>query len=266
VFSGSPSELGLSPGGFTTGNILVKDLQSGAIQIVDTDATGALSNNIASDPVISADGRYVAFVSDDSKLTAGDTNQKNDIFRKDLQTGAIVRVSTNAAGAQADGGSEYPQISADGRFVVFSSLASNLVAGDSNNYNDIFYKDMQTGAIQLVTVTASGLQDNAASARPSISADGRYVAFYSQSKAFSPNEDLSKAPVNVFIKDMQSGELKRASAFPLDADGFYQSSIGQVTADGNYVLLQSDYDPSSNYNPLRGSEQIYRVVNPFKSP
>jgi Tol biopolymer transport system component/uncharacterized protein YjdB len=263
VFEGPTSELGLG----LRGGILVKDMQNGTVRIVDTNAEGTASNGIAYAPVISADGRYVVFISSGSDLVVGDTNKLYDVFRKDLQTGSIMLVPTSATGIQANASLGYdgqPQISADGRFVVFVSAASNLVTSDTNGYEDIFYKDMQTGEIQLVTVTANGIQDNVACARPSISADGRYVAFYSQSRVFIPSGDPNQNPINIFVKNMQTGELKLASSFPSDADGYYSSSVGQITADGKYVLVQTSYYiPFSGYDPEYGSRQILRVPNPF---
>ena len=97
----------------------MRDLQTGAITRVSTGANGDEGNSQSYEPSISADGRYVAFVSDASDLVPGDTNGTTDVFVRDLQTGAIARVSTRANGEQGNGSCVDPQISADGRYVTF---------------------------------------------------------------------------------------------------------------------------------------------------
>jgi Tol biopolymer transport system component len=134
----------------------------------------------------SADGRYVVFESDASNLVAGDSNGAYDVFVKDLQSGAIQRVSTDAAGAQGNGHSTNARFSADGRYVVFKAIPSNLVAGDSNSASDVFVKDLQSGAIQRVSSDAAGAQGNGGSSNAQFSADGRYVVFESAPTTWWP--------------------------------------------------------------------------------
>src|SRR5207237_7007630 len=106
-------------------------------------------------PAISADGRFVAFASV-SNVVVGDTNNAFDVFVRDRQTGTTERVSEDSAGGQANFGSISPAISADGRFVAFASLASNLVAGDTNDDFDVFVRDRETGATGRVAVDSTG--------------------------------------------------------------------------------------------------------------
>ena len=155
------------------------DLLTGEVVRVSTSATGGQADSNSYQPQISADGRYVVFLSDATNLVAGDTNVRSDIFRKDLVTGEIVRVSTSASSGQANNDSYRPQISADGRYVVFTSDASDLVAGDTNVRSDIFRKDLQTGEIIRVSTSATGAQASGYSDYAQISADGRYVVFES---------------------------------------------------------------------------------------
>ena len=122
------------------------------------------SNDSSGSAQFSADGRYVLFESKASNLVAGDTNDAVDVFIKDLQSGAIQRVSTDAAGVQGNGASSSAQFSADGRHVLFESLASNLVAGDSNGANDIFVKD----GIKQAAILYVGIANELASARSQI--------------------------------------------------------------------------------------------------
>src|SRR5262249_32007494 len=130
-------------------------------------------------PSVSADGRYVAFHSDATNLVFGDTNGCTDVFVYDRQTGATARVSVASDGAQGNAGSVDPSVSGDGRFVAFHSAASNLVPGDTNGVTDVFVYDRQTGATARVSVASDGTQGNASSLEPSVSGDGRFVAFYS---------------------------------------------------------------------------------------
>jgi Tol biopolymer transport system component len=144
------------------------------------DSSGAEVNAVSCWPDISVDGRYVAFVSLATNLVAGDTNGKADVFVHDRQTKATERVSIDSAGLEGnDDSSGPPTISADGRFVVFASLASNLVAGDTNGTWDIFVRDRQSQTTQRVSVDSAGLQSNGNCFHPSISADGQTVGFLS---------------------------------------------------------------------------------------
>ena len=154
-------------------------------------ANGESANVVGFDPslgvtysadtiAISADGRYVAFSSRATNLAPGDTNGVVDVFVRDLQAGTTERVSVSSTGAQGDGDSGVEHvstagrpvaISGDGRYVAFSSFASNLVAGDTNGVEDVFVHDRLTGATERVT-TGDG-----ASHDPSLSGDGRFVAY-----------------------------------------------------------------------------------------
>jgi Tol biopolymer transport system component len=121
----------------------VRDRQTGKTELVSVSTSGAQANGYSSYPTISADGRFVAFVSFASNLVPGDTNGKNDVFVRDRQSGKTERVNVSASGAQANNSSTYPAISADGRFVAFESRATNLVPGDTNGRFDVFVAERQ---------------------------------------------------------------------------------------------------------------------------
>ena len=160
-------------------NVFVHDRWTGATTLVSVAIDGSESSGHSEEVSISADGRYVAFRSWASNLVNGDTNNLPDIFVRDLQTNQTTRVSVASDGTQANNFSFNPSISADGRYVAFTSWANNLVSGDTNGGRDIFVHDRQTGATTRVSVATGGGQAAADSQRPSISADGRYVAFES---------------------------------------------------------------------------------------
>jgi Ca2+-binding RTX toxin-like protein/Tol biopolymer transport system component len=183
---------------------------------------------------ISSNGQFVAFFSNASNLVDGDTNGTSDVFVRDLLTGTTIRASTSSAGEQANERSLFPSISADGRYVVFESDASNLVSGDTNNFADVFVKDLQTGTITRVSTSSLGEQANNYSfgGNPSISNDGRYVLFGSLASNLVPG-DLGSSS-DVFRKDLQTGLIERVSSGLGDSSGGVMSSDGRYVAFANY--------------------------------
>jgi hypothetical protein len=136
-------------------------------QRVSVSSTGAQANDSSSTPAISANGRYVAFVSNATNLVGNDTNGVRDIFVHDLVTGKTKRVSVGIHG-QANGPSQLPAITSDGRCIAFASSASNLVPGDTNNATDIFVRDTVAKTTTRVSVASDGTQANGNSSDPSI--------------------------------------------------------------------------------------------------
>lgn len=172
-------------------DIFVHDLQTRQTTIVSVASDSTQANAGSRNPVISADGRYVAFASDASNLVANDTNGSRDIFVHDRQTQQTTRVSVVSDGGQSSGGtstSPLVSISSNGRYVAFSSPATNLVPDDTNGLNDVFVHDRQTGQTTRISVASDGTQANGDSVDPSISADGRYVAFDSGASNLAPND------------------------------------------------------------------------------
>ncbi|HUP78051.1 MAG TPA: hypothetical protein VM260_05755, partial [Pirellula sp.] len=221
----------------STQDIFVRDLSSGAVTRVSTDAASVQSNGTSSQPHISDDGKWVVFRSDASNLVAGDTNNRMDIFVKDLSTGAIARVSTDSASVQGNNDSSDPDISADGKFVAFTSLATNLVAGDTNNSNDIFVKDLTTGVTSRVSTNASSLQGSGGSFAPSISADGKLVAFHSNASDLVASD--TNFTTDVFVKNRTTGATTRVSTSSATAQGNNFSFGANISADGKMVAYYS---------------------------
>jgi Tol biopolymer transport system component len=198
-------------------DIFVHDTVKGTTQRVSVAGGGAqASGGDSTQPVISADGRYVAFASEATNLVPGDTNGFTDIFVHDRVEGTNQRVNIATGGAQAVGGhSFYPSITADGRYVAFVSDATNLVSKDTNNSWDIFVHDRQTGTTSRASVASGGAQADAGSARPSISADGRYIAFESGAMNLVPDD--SNDVVDVFLHDREVNKTTRVSVLTGDA-------------------------------------------------
>jgi Tol biopolymer transport system component len=221
-----------------TQDIFIKDLSTNSITRVSTTADGTQGNNHSYSPSISDDGRYVVFQSYDSNLVSGDTNGSFDVFIKDLSTNSITRVSTAADGTQGNGYSVYAAISADGRYVVFTSNANNLVTGDTNGTQDIFVKDLSTNSITHVSTAADGTQANNQSLHAAISADGRYVVFLSGASNLVSGD--TNGAYNVFIKDLSTNSITRISTV---ADGVLPNDSVDVrpgiSADGRSVVFVS---------------------------
>ncbi|MEW6744329.1 MAG: calcium-binding protein [Planctomycetota bacterium] len=190
---------------------------------------------------ISGDGRFVAFESGATNLVPGDTNGRADVFVHDRLTGETSRVSVASDGREANGSSSIPCISVDGRHVAFDSYATNLVVGDTNGFIDVFVHDRLTGVTTRVSVDSSGGEANQLSGRPSISADGRYVAFMSLASNLVPGDANHRS--DVFVHDRETGETTRVS---VSSDGTEGDQGGGhppyswISADGRYVAFASD--------------------------
>jgi Tol biopolymer transport system component len=230
------------------GDIFVRDRQTSVTTRVSVNSSGNQANGESSDYelAISGEGRYVAFPSEATNLVSGDTNDAGDIFVHDRQTGQTRRVSIDSSGAQADGGSAEVDISEDGRYVAFSSGATNLIAGDTNGKKDIFVYDLQTGGITLVSVNTSGEQADGGGGSPAISGDGRYVVFLSDSGNLDPRADEYRGKELVYVHDRQIGQTTLASVSSegviLTVGLFDQPTISR---DGRYVAF-SFYDKGDN--------------------
>ena len=172
----------------TAPDVFVRDRQLGQTELVSVNSAGVQGNGPSNSAVISADGSHVAFWSNATNLVANDTNFSPDIFVHDRGTGQTERASVASDGTEANGGSEKPAISADGRYVVFYSGASNLVTGDSNGLLDIFWHDMQTGKTERASVATNGAQANGQNLAPSISGDGLSVVFVSAARNLSGDD------------------------------------------------------------------------------
>ncbi|MGE0360320.1 MAG: BACON domain-containing carbohydrate-binding protein [Vicinamibacterales bacterium] len=245
-------------------DVFVRDLQTATTTRVSVGLGGAQASG--SGPTISADGRWVAFVSGAANLVAGDTNGWPDVFVHDRQTGTTTRASVGPGGAQADRGGSLATISADGRWVVFESSATNLVAGDTNGQGDVFVHDRQTGTTTRASVGVGGEQSNGDSRFSVISGDGRWVAFFSNSSNLVPND---WDDYNAFVHDRQTGTTTRLGfGFPvISADGRWvgvgagvydqqtgtwasagfvpgtwpvgESNVSAISADGRWVAFTS---------------------------
>ncbi|HVH32815.1 MAG TPA: hypothetical protein VM847_01735, partial [Tahibacter sp.] len=216
-------------------DVYVKDLVSGALDLVSSNDAGQPGDNHSQFPALSLDGRYVAYTSTAGNLVAGvpGNSLTNRVFVKDRLTRLSSLASAAANGTPANGTCVYPAISADGRYVAFQSASGNLPSSGSTA-DRVFVKDMTSGAIELVA-QGSGY---GASLTPVLSADGRYVAF---------QVAVNTAPghVAVFVKDRQTGTMVDQHVTPGGAPALEEQVAGEprlwpsISADGRFVAFQS---------------------------
>ena len=195
------------------------------------------ANDVSVYPSVSSLGLYVAFASPATNLVPDDSNLTYDIFVQNTTTGAIERVSVSSLGAEADGSSYYPAISSDGRYVAFYSSATNLVAGDANGTDDIFVYDRTLDTIERVSVSSLGVEGEYGSALPSISSDGRYVAFYSEASSLVPEDTGPTADIFVYDRTLDTIERVSVSSLGVEANDYSQSPT--ISADGRYIAFES---------------------------
>ncbi|NJM99478.1 MAG: hypothetical protein HC800_22150 [Phormidesmis sp. RL_2_1] len=195
------------------------------------------SHQDSENPGISANGRYVVFVADADSLVNGDNNGKRDIFVYDRDTDTTERISISSSGFESNNNADSPSISSNGRFITFQSSASNLVEGDTNQRNDIFVYDRETHQVERISVSNSGAQSNGDSYPPSISGDGRYVAFQSAASNLIDNDTNNESDIFVYDRDENSIERVSVSSSGTEANGV--SSTPHLSADGRYVTFSA---------------------------
>lgn len=230
----------------SSSDIFVRLTNQGVTEIVSIGLSGNPANGHSVMPSISSDGRYVAFLSNASNLVDGDTNNVGDIFVYDRQLGTTERVSVSTSGGQMTHplGSSDPRISSDGRYVLFSSQDSSLVAEDTNGFRDVFLRDRVLGTTERVSVGNARLQTNGPSDLSSISADGRFVAFASGADNLAPGD--SNSGTDIFVRDRVAGITQIVSVGTTGNFGNYSSTSPRISADGRYVVFES---PSTNLVP-----------------
>ena len=232
----------LLPAGVDTngaGDVFVRDLALGTTARVSVATGGAETSGGAGLPAINDDGRYVAFSSTAANLVAGDTNAQLDVFVHDRNTTTTTRVSVATGGGEGNSASWRQQISADGRYVTFDSLATNLVPGDTNGANDVFVHDRTTGVTERVSLNSSEQQAGAGcwSAWPSISDDGRFVAFRSSPCAWGlPSVTVGS---NIWLRDRTNGTTQIIAGGNSGGSPFFHDSPA-VSGDGRFVLFTSN--------------------------
>jgi Tol biopolymer transport system component len=219
-------------------DVFVHDRLTGMNELVSKGVTGAGGNDDSSGASISADGRFVAFISGATNLVPGDMNGDNDIFVFDRQVGTLERVNLSSTGQSGDGNCwDAPSISADGRFVLFMTDSSNLVPGRFDDSYKVLVRDRDLGTTERVSVSISGAAANLDAYGSSISADGRFVTFDTFAYNLVPGD--TNGNKDVFIRDRQNRWTNIISLESTQNQSNDDSSGSLISANGQFVVFVS---------------------------
>lgn len=229
----------LVPGVTTVRHVFLADRPTNTLGAVDVGPTG-LADRASLRCRISGDGRFVAFETGATNLIGNDTNGVADIYVSGPMTPPVRRVSVSSAGVQGPAGGQFPSISRDGSRVAFSSGSTNLVPGDTNFASDVFVHDLPTGQTTRVSVSSAGVQGNADSVFPWISAGGQHVVFLSSANNLVAGD--TNAQVDVFVHDLSTGATTRVSVDSAGAQYFSGAGIVPypiLSGDGRFAAFSS---------------------------
>lgn len=240
AFTSIANDLVSTPDSNGSGDVFVRNLTTNQTTLVSVNSAGTASTSGgASVPVLTPDGRYVVFRSNSFDLTNNPPSGYYGIYRRDLTTQTTSLVSVNTSGAGGNGFSTNASVTPDGRYVVFESYASDLVAGDTNGDLDVFVRDMQSGQTYLVSAnmnaSASG---QGASRNASITPDGRFVVFESTASDLVPGDANNSS--DVFVRDLVLGQTYRVSSNTSNAAGNAGSQNAVISNNGRYIAFDSD--------------------------
>lgn len=252
-------------------DVFVHDRKTGKTERVSVSSDGTEGNGFASDerPSITSDGRFVAFGSSASNLTSSDDDSTPDIFVRDRRTRVTSLVSVSSDGAKGEGNNVCPSLTTDGRYVVFSSDAPNLIAPDTNLSMDVFMHDRKTQQTQRISVTSDGSEAASGGSNTcdggGISANGKAVAFVSAAVNLIPSKraKLSSPPQqgDVFVYDVNSARVERVSVTSFGEEAKHNSFHPAISPDGRYVAFSSDsndlHPGDSGGSDLRGDTDAY---------
>lgn len=248
VFTGI-TVVSVTPEVVVQGDVYLRDTKDGITTKVSVDSLGAPGNGNSSEPVISNNGRFVAFESYADNLVPQDTNFGPDVFVHDRQTGSTTRVSVDSAGDEGNSSGapsfnySSPALSADGRFVAFTSYASNLVANDTNELPDGFVHDRNTGITTRFNVDSLGNQAlgvNYGARFPAISDTGRYIAFGSSAINLVPDD--TNVADDIFVHDRDTAITTRVhvNSAGEQSPSFLGAFISTISGTGRYVAFMSN--------------------------
>lgn len=242
AFFSHATNLSVKPDRNGANDVFVYDRRTRITHSVSVNAKGEMGNGDSYQPVLSGNGRYVAYTSRSRNLVAKDRNNAADVFVYDRDKRNVTRVSVSSSGQQANDVSRSPAISADGRYVAFVSSATNLVENDSNAAEDVFVHDLRTGRTTVVSVSSEGEMGNDDVVTEDqhaigISPNGALVTFVSAASNLVPN-DTNNAP-DTFVYNLRTGEMIRAGRESINADVtngmvvFDSSAMDEVALDTN---------------------------------
>ncbi len=218
-------------------HVFLYDRVARTTELVSRAADGGEGDHGGKDPRISADGRYVTFVSDSTNLVSGDTNGQSDVFVRDLQKDTTVRISVASDGTQSDGWIIDASISADGRIIAYSSDASNLVPGDTNDDRDVFVYDTATRTTTLMSNGHDGTPAQYGFAiSPEVSGDGNHVLFWSNAWNIVPGDTNYAGDTFVYDRATRTNSRVSVTSAGGQSEG---SESGVLSADGKFAFYRA---------------------------
>ena len=229
-------------------DIFVRDLREGSTRLVDRSpgSPGRSGDGNAERPSISANGSRVAFESDANNLSELDDDKVRNVFVRDLDRDETILVSRAPGddGKGGDGPSSHAAISADGRYVAYVSAAKNLSKADDDRVRDVFVRDLEKNETVLVSRASgkNGAAGNLSSAAPTISGDGRFVAFESLANDLSDADDDSGTARNVYVRDLVDARTQWVSRAKGRGKRRADLSSPSIAANGALVAFASDAD------------------------
>lgn len=227
-----------------TSQVYIRDRRRGITRLISraTGVAGAPGAGSSSAPSISADGRYIAFVTASNNIDTEDGDDNQDVFVRDISSNVTRLISRGTANGAANGTSNQPSISPDGRYVAFSSNANNLSTGDSDGTKDVYVHDRVTRDSKLVSIGLDGLPALGDSTRPDISVTGAAVAFESTASNLAAGDALLLSDIFVFdVKKATTTLVSRETGVDGSA-GLGGSFAPSISADGRYIAFESDAD------------------------
>ena len=237
AFASSASDIIANDANGNTTDMFVRDRLTGTTELVSLSSAGEQANSDSGWGAISADGRYLAFLSRATNLVAGVADGSNQVYVRDRAAGTTILVSQSSHGTTADGDCWGVAISADGRVVSFGSAAMNLAPGDTNDVYDVFVHEIASGVTECISATPSGVAGNAWSYNGGLSADGRFASFASYST------DLIAGGANghcqEYVRDRLAHTTEIVSVDTSGIEGNGYSWPGNLSADGRFVAFSS---------------------------
>ena len=233
-------------------DVFLRDRIAGTTELVSVSTGGVPANHWSFDLSLSADGQFVAFRSLASNLVPGDANSRDDIFLRDRLAGTTVLVSVAFGGGSGDDDSIAPSVSSNGKYVAFQSDATDLVPGDTNLVADVFLRDLQSGTTELVSLADDESPSAFGGMAPSISDDGRFVAF----ESYSTNL-VSGGPsggLHIYVRDRQLGTTGWVDVPEGGVTGFGPSGAPSISGDGRFVAFRAFNSVAGDPN---GRRQIF---------
>ena len=216
VFSSAAADL---TSGDSNGKLDVfrRDRARGTTELISVTSGGTSGNGDSVNPVVSPDGRFVAFQSGAANLVAGDSNGKLDVFVRDTLRGQTILVSSRQNTTTSGSGYSFSPVFAGNSNVVFTSTADDLTASDTNGTSDVFVRNLNSGTTTLVSVSTNGTSGNGPSSSPVVSTNGRYIAFNSRASDLAANDNNNAT--DVFVRDRLNPRCTAVSVTPTGATG-----------------------------------------------